>query len=302
MRLKSPTRLPSILSSCSVLTLTSLLLSSTAYSAGFGITENSGSGMGNAFAGAAAVAEDASTVWFNPAGMTYLGEKLKGKAQIVNAAHIITAKTEFTDKGSQAPAALNTTLQGDRETSNRVTSLVPNLYYVRPINERLQFGIGVNGPFGSKTKYDRDWIGRYQGTTTDLLTININPSLSYKVSDKLSLGGGVSGQYVKLKDLSSAVDSAAVCRTVAVGAATATNSTALIDHCNANYPNASTPEKDSQSTVEGDGFAFGFNVGLLYQPTKATRLGLSYRSQIKHEVDGTIKFKLDLLWLPLQLV
>lgn len=265
-----------------------IFLSMPAYSAGFALIENSASGMGNAFAGAAAVAEDASTVWFNPAGMTYLGKSLNGKSQITQAGHIISAKTKYTDQGSQAPAALNATLAGEN-VKPRITSFVPNLYYVRPVNENLQFGLGVNGPFGSKTIYDDDWYGRYQGTKTDLLTINLNPSLSWKANDKLSVGGGVSAQYVKLKKLASAIDSAGVCRQVAL----ATASAQTIAYCNQVYPNAAQPETDSHTVLDGDSLAFGFNLGLLYEPTDKTRFGVSYRSRIKHDVDGKVKFTLD---------
>lgn len=289
-----PIRKPSLVLFSS---LSLLLISSTAYSAGFAIIESSASGMGKAFAGAAAAAEDASTVWFNPAGMTYLGKSLNGKSQITQAGHIVSVKSKFTDKGSQAPAALNATLTGENQ-NGRSTAFIPNLYYVHPINERLHFGVGMNGPFGSKVPYDNDWIGRYQATTTDLLSINVNPSLSWKVNKKLSIGGGISAQYVKLKELSAAVDSVAVCRQAALAVAAQTNSTSLVDYCTATYPNAAQPETDTQSTLKGDDVSLGYNFGLLYEPSKLTRVGLSYRSKIKHDVDGNIKFKLDPGLLP----
>jgi len=278
-------KIPVLLSSCSL-----LFLASSAHSAGFALIENSASGMGKAFAGAAAAAEDASTVWFNPAGMTYLGESLDGKSQLSNSAHLISAKTEFTDKGSGIPSSLgNATLDGDKNISETVNSLVPNLYYVRPINDKLHFGLALNGPFGSKTHYDKDWIGRYHATETDMKTLNINPSLSWKVNNKLSLGGGISAQYIEV-ELGKAVDSAAVCRGVAVATARQTNSTALLDHCANTYPKASQNKNDSHATVEGDDISFGFNLGLLYQPTKMTRIGASYRSKIKHNLSGTATY------------
>jgi len=239
---------------------TTFMISTTpAYSAGFALIENSASGMGNAFAGAAAVAEDASTVWFNPAGMTYLAEELDGKSIVSQVGHVISARTKYTDKGS-TNVANGSPISGEANIRSDVTSFVPNLYVVKPINEKITFGFGMNGPFGSKTKYDQDFVGRYHATITDLLSVNLNPSVSYKASDKLSVAGGVSAQYVKLKELSRATD---------------------------------TPGGDSQVTVTGDSVAFGFNLGLLYQPTTLTRLGVSYRSRIKHDVDGEIEFELN---------
>ncbi|GAA0419327.1 outer membrane protein transport protein [Cocleimonas flava] len=269
-------------------TLPLLFASQTAYSAGFALIENSAAGMGKAFAGAAAAAEDASTVWFNPAGMDYLGKSLDGKSLVTQAGHIVSAKTKYTDKGSTAPAALNAQLGGVDE-NKRITSFIPNLYYVKPVNEKLHFGLGINGPFGSKTDYDKDWYGRYQSTLTDLLSININPALSWKASDKLSLGAGVSAQYVKLTSLSAAIDSAGFCRSAAIQ----TGNSDLFSGCNAVYPNAAQPETDSYNELTGDSIAFGYNLGLLYQPTDKTRLGLSYRSKVKHDVDGEVKFDLD---------
>ena len=277
---------PSLIFSTSLL----LFITTSAHSAGFALIENSASGMGKAFAGASAAAEDASTVWFNPAGMTYLAESLEGKSQLTNSAHIVSAKTNFKDKGSSTPIPPELgggATPGDKNISGRVTSLVPNLYYVRPINDRLQFGLAINGPFGSKTEYDDDWVGRYQATTTDMKTFNINPSLSWKVNDNLSVGGGISAQYIDVK-LRKSFDSAAVCYKIAAKAGED-----ALNYCKAKYPRFSQASKDSQAQVKGDDISFGFNVGLLYHPTKSTRIGASYRSRIKHNLEGRASYDLD---------
>ncbi len=265
-----------------------LIFSNTAYSAGFALVTNSASGMGNSYAGSAAVADNASTIWFNPAGMTYLGENISTKSQLSGAAHIISAKTEFSDKGSASPASLLTTIDGKQEIASRATSLVPNLYYMRKVTPRLNFGLSVNAPFGSSTKYQKDWVGRYQATESKVKTLNINPSLSWKANQKLSIGGGVSVQQFDV-NLGKALDSAAACRSVAI----ASGSTPTLDICNTKYPQASRAANDSQVVVEGDDVSFGFNVGALFQATPKTRLGLSYRSKVKHNLEGKIKFDLD---------
>lgn len=284
--------------SYSFLIASSLLYSASSHSAGFAIIENSASGMGNAFAGAAAVAEDPSTIWFNPAGMSYLSDNNGGKAQLSNALHIIAAKTKFEDKGSSPPASLGSAIiDGNKNSNKTIASPVPNLYYMRPITDRLTFGIGMNGPFGSKTEYDDDWVGRYQATETDMKSVNINPSLSWKANDKLSVGAGLSLQYVEVK-LASTVDSAGACRQIGIGVATQTNSTALIDYCNANYPKAAQHEKDTHGVVEGDGIGYGFNVGLLYQPTDRTRIGMSYRSKVAHSLKGRASYDVDVRLAP----
>lgn len=279
--------------SCSLVILSSLLLNTSTYAAGFAIIENSASGMGNAFAGAAAVADDPSTIWFNPAGMNYLSDKNGGKSQLSNALHVVVSNTKFKDKGSAPPASLGAaTLNGAKNSRKTIASPVPNFYYMRPMTDRLVFGLGINAPFGSKTEYADDWVGRYQATKTDMKSININPSFAWKANDKLSVGAGVSLQYVDVK-LGSSVDSAGACRRVGIGVATQTNSTALIDYCNVTYPKAAQYEKDTQAVVEGDSIGYGFNVGLLYQVNDQTRLGVSYRSKVSHTLKGMARFDVD---------
>lgn len=279
-----------LLSSCSL-----LFLSSSAYSAGFALIENSASGMGKAYAGAAAVAEDASTVWFNPAGMSYLTDKIGGKSQVSNAFNIVAAQTKFTDKGSALPSSLgNASNDGVKNGSKTIVSPIPGLYFVHPINNRLNFGLSINGPFGSKTEYDEDWVGRYHATETDMKTFNINPSVSWKASDKLSIGGGISAQYIDVK-LGSSYDTAAACRRVALQG----GSSATLDHCNTHFPKAAQHKNDGQALVSGDDISFGFNLGLLFQPTDITRLGVSYRSKIKHNLEGKATYKNHAAFAPI---
>ncbi len=168
-----------------------------AQAAGFGLAEQSGSGLGNSFAGAAAIAEDASTIYSNPAGMTYiLG------TQAVGALHLINPNAEFNDNGSVR--ATPRPLGGDGGNAGDL-AFVPNMYFKMDINDSVKFGIGVNAPFGLKTEYDKTWLGRFQGIKSELKTININPALAFKVNEQLSLGFGVSVMYAKA-ELTSAVN------------------------------------------------------------------------------------------------
>ena len=92
-----------------------LFLSSSAHAAGFALIENSASGMGKAYAGSAAVAEDASTAWFNPAGMNYLTDNLGGKSQLSNSLNLVVAQTKYKDKGSTPPSSLGSaTINGKK--------------------------------------------------------------------------------------------------------------------------------------------------------------------------------------------
>jgi long-chain fatty acid transport protein len=224
----------------------SLFISTQSYGAGFAIIEHGVKGLGNAFAGSSASAEDATTIFFNPAGMSLL----EGK-QLIVGTHIILPSANFKNQGSTGIGAGG---QGDGGDAG-VTAFVPNLYWTFPINEKMRFGLGINAPFGLETSYDDTWIGRYQAIDSELRTININPSLSFKLNDKASIGVGINIQYAEAV-LSNALD---------------------LD---------TTQTADVIAKVEGESWALGFNVGFLYQFSEKTRLGVAYRSKIEHTLDG----------------
>lgn len=160
-------------------------LSAGAWASGFNLMEQNASGLGNAYAGQAASAQDASTVYFNPAGLM----RIEGE-QVVLAGHLIRPSSKFTDQGSTA-AALGT--GGDIGGLN----FVPNAYYARDVGPGWKFGFGINSPFGLKTEYDNPWAGRSQALLSDLKTINLNPSLAWLLNDRIALGAGVSLQYIE---------------------------------------------------------------------------------------------------------
>ena len=170
---------------CFVVFTTSL----TAQAAGFALIEQSASGMGNAFAGGAAAAEDASTIYFNPAGMTYI----EG-TQAVGALHLIKPNAEFNNQGSVAGAGKPL---GDEGPNAGDLAFVPNFYFMTDINPSIKAGVGVNAPFGLKTEYDDKWVGRFQADKSEVKTININPAIAFKVNDQLSLGFGLSAMWAE---------------------------------------------------------------------------------------------------------
>ncbi len=263
----------------------------SAWAAGFAIAENSASGVGNSFAGAAAVAEDASTLWFNPAAMSHLGDR----PSISSSAHLIMPSAKFTDRGSSVNPNLTPggdpaqPLSGQPNATADTVAFVPNFYYVRPVNERIHFGVGVNAPFGLEVSYDDNWIGRYLATKSEMKTININPAFSWKASDRLSLGAGVNAQYIDVK-LGSAIDSGALCRR----SATDLNDNSLLIGCLTNAQlGLAQASSDSQASITGDDISYGFNLGMLYDATRHTRIGVSYRSKISHTLTGKADFTIN---------
>ncbi|HSH86407.1 MAG TPA: outer membrane protein transport protein [Methylophilus sp.] len=219
----------------------------TGHAAGFALSEQSGSGLGNAYAGAAAVAEDASTIYFNPAGMTYI----QGR-QLVGALHTIRTTGDFDNQGSIAGGGRPLGGEGGDFGG---WAFLPNLYYKQDLTEQLKFGIGVGTPFGLKTEYDRNWLGRFQAVKSELKTVNINPSLAWKVNDQWSLGLGFSAMWAEA-ELTSAVN---------LGAG------------------------ESFVRNKGKDWGFGYNLGAIYQVTPDTRLGLAYRSKVEQHLKGDVR-------------
>ncbi len=248
-----------------------------AYGAAFGLAEQSGSGLGNAFAGGAAVAEDAATVWANPAGMTRIPTM-----QAVAALHLITPSIKLSNDGSVA--ALNQPLGhtgGDAGTNN----LVPNMYLTVPITKQFSFGLGVNAPFGLVTHYGDGWLGRYQGVKSEIKTLNVNPALSWAVNDAFSVGVGANYQRIDAT-LTSALNYSGALLSAAQQAAAAGQIPASLIPSIA----AATPGLDANTNVEGDDSAWGWNIGVLWNINDKARIGAHYRSSIQYHVAGNVHF------------
>jgi long-chain fatty acid transport protein len=242
----------------------SLIAAGSAFSAGFALIEQSVSGLGNAYAGGAAGAEDATTIFYNPAGMTRLGNN-----QLVPGAHVIVPTLRFKNEGSTHVTGAS--LAGGNGGYAGVTKVVPNFYYSRKISDRFAVGLGINAPFGLATEYDDNWVGRYHAIRSDLKSVNINPSIAYRINDQLSIGAGVSAQYIDV-ELTNAVDFGTIGFLSGI-------------------PGLTPQGNDGFVGLEGNSWGFGFNAGILYEFTKNTRIGVAYRSAVDHDLEGEADFK-----------
>ncbi len=239
--------------------------SGPALGAFFQLAENNVSGLGNAYAGGAAIAEDASTMWYNPAGLTLLSGP-----QLLVGGHFVSPSFKFNK--TRATTVLGSPISGGNGGDASESALIPNVYYSQPFNDRLTFGIGVNAPYGLTTDYDDDWVGRYHADRSGVKTININPSLGYRFSDQFSGGLGVSVQYVEA-ELSQAVDLGTICAASQPSATCAALGLA-------------PQQDDAKSSVTADDVSYGYNFGLMWQPVPTTRVGFAYRSTLKHKIKG----------------
>lgn len=245
------------------------LLANDAHAGGFALNEMGAASVGNAHAGGAAAAEDLSTIYFNPAGLT----RLPGR-QFMAAFSAIRPTAEFSNAGSVT--GTGAPLTGGNGGDAGSWAFVPALYYAMDLRPDLRLGIGMQAPFGLKTEYDGDWVGRYQALKSELKSININPSIAYKLNDRVSLGAGVSAQYVDV-EISRAIDFGSICAGTLGLAACA--------------PGGFLPQaRDGSVTVEGNDWGFGFNLGAMFEPNEHARFGIAYRSRIKHKLSGDVTY------------
>ncbi len=242
---------------------------------GFQLLEQNASGLGNAYAGSAAVAEDASTVFFNPAGMALLPAEKKHVAVGLN---LINPSAKFSDNGSVNPVSPPMSLGANNGGDAGSLAAVPHAYFTMPLTGQISFGVGMGAPFGLKTEYDDSWKGRFLGIKSSVETININPSLSFKLNDTVSLGIGAN--YQKLKgEFTSAVNYAFVLDQL-------TSSVPGLAPLAGLAPGAG----EGRAVIKGEDTAWGYNLGAMIQPTPATRLGIAYRSATKYHLTGSSSF------------
>lgn len=164
-------------------------VTSTTMAGGIGIATQNGSGTGNAFAGGAAVAEDASTVWYNPAGMT----ALPGTTNFAVAAQILKPSFKFENNGSTLPIGTGEGGDGGDWT------YIPQGFVTHKLSDKWSVGAAFNTPFGLKTAYDAGWRGQSIALTSQAKTYNLNGSVAYKINDMFSVGAGVNYQKAEIK-------------------------------------------------------------------------------------------------------
>jgi long-chain fatty acid transport protein len=230
---------------------------------GFQLRENSASALGNAFAGAAASAEDPSIIANNPAAMTELsGNQVSGDISIV------VPSAVFSGMGL---SATRRPIDGGNSGDAGSAQPVPAAYGLYDASPDLKFGLAISAPFGLETQYDSGWVGRYQAIKSDIETININPNIAYRVSEWLSIGGGPAIQRAHT-ELTNAINSTTVA------------------HLASPLLPAGFTLPDGSARATGDSLSVGYTLGLLAVVSPGTRLGASYRSQVSHRIEGTATF------------
>ncbi|MDB5867643.1 MAG: hypothetical protein JWO70_5449 [Betaproteobacteria bacterium] len=228
-------------------------VSAHAGAGGFAIVTQSGSAVGNAFSGAVSAAEDASTIWYNPAGMINLIDPaFQDRWSFSFATHAIRTSFKFENAGSTgAFAAAGSGDGGD----GGGWKPIPQGYLSRALTRDLALGVALNVPFGLKTEYHPEWRGRFAAIKSEAKAFNLNPALAYRVNELLSLAGGVNVQYFETELTNFAGSAAGI------------------------------------ASLKADDTGWGWNAGaMLNLPDGKTRVGAAYRSRISYELTGRATF------------
>ncbi|CAD5107716.1 outer membrane protein transport protein [Zestomonas carbonaria] len=215
---------------------------------GIAINEQSASGAGTAYAGRASSALDASTIYGNPAGLS----KLK-RTEISGGLALVDASVDISHANSSA--------QGTNKGDSVPLAAVPFGYFATPVDDNLTFGLGIYVPYGIINDYESSFQGRYQGSYSKVKVITVQPTVSYKINDRVSFGFGptinrIDGQ------LKSNLNNAG-----ALGSG------------------------DAKVNIKGDDTAFGFNAGILVDLTDDTTWGLTYHSKVSYKLKGDTEIK-----------
>lgn len=252
---------------CGLMALT--VGSGGALAAGYALKEQSVKAQGNAFAGATAGAEDVSYMFFNPAALGW-----RDDYEVDLIATYIAARSELEDASA---STIGGAPIGGRDKHGDIgeDAVLPSFYLAAPLGAGLRAGVGINVPFGLATDYPDSWVGRYHALKSRLDTVNINPALAWRANEWLSLGLGFQAQYAD-GELTNAIDFGTI------GAAPGVE-----------IPFAAPGTQDGFARLKGDDWAYGWNAGALVEPVPGTRLGVSYRSEIEHELEGDVDFSGD---------
>lgn len=240
------------------------------WATGFYINQQSVRGLGRVDAGNTAGADELGTIFFNPAGLTQIWSKSDPKAPKASfGVHLIIPRSDQKDRGSAVatPGTLGNFVGVGGGNGHDPTdpTPVPNLYAALPLlNGRAAVGVGVNIPFGLAARFSDEWFGRYDAIEASLRTINLSIVGAYRFDSGLSLGAGFDVQYAR---------------------------TSLINAIpNPLAPGGPSSATDARVRSTGHDYTAGFNVGLLYSFNDHDRVGLHYRSGMKHRIEGTSDF------------
>jgi long-chain fatty acid transport protein len=240
------------------------LLAVQAHSAGFQVSETSVSGLGRAFAGEAAIADNAAVGARNAAALTRFNTTaFSGGLSIIDPD--VHADVQSASNGAVSKAALDASGVSTEAKDIAPTEYVPSFHLIHPIDDKLAVGFSAFSNFGLSTEYPKDFAAGVGAGDTALVTMNFNPNIAYKINEQWSIGAGISAIYADA-ELNRFAGAAASNLNTKLG--TSYTATSRVAH------------------LKGDGWGFGWNLGVLWELDEDNRFGLSYRSKSDITLEG----------------
>lgn len=233
-------------------------MSGSVLAGGFSLyTESNGAAVGNFAAGIAAEARDASTGWYNPAGLALIRDQ-----QAVFGGVGVFPVAKISGTSTYATPGADDYVENFYDLDGGKNAFVPSFHYARPLGENATFGLSLVSPFGLSTEWNEDSAVRYAATFTELMTINLSPEIGARIMDNLAIGAGIDLQYARVKF------------NRMLGAPTI-------------YQDLNPFAIDTLSYNEGNSYGVGFHAGVLSLfNDNHTRVGLNYQSKMKHKFHG----------------
>jgi long-chain fatty acid transport protein len=245
----------------------SLLVTNPVVASGYGVREWSAVAMGAAYAGASATGSDASFLAYNPASLAQVGSY---DSSISLTGLFPSSSATYTSATTSALTPTGGLMTPDDIIKN---AFVPNIAARVRLSPAWALGLTVYAPWGLSTDYEDGWAGRYHALQSELLTIDITPTVSYQFSENWAVAAGMQIQYAT-GTLSNAVDMGTLGALFAV-------------------PGAVPGAQDGLAEFEADGWGLGFTLGLMGELAEGVTVGLSYRSPVTHTLEGPLDFTLD---------
>ncbi len=234
---------------------------------GFELRSQSASTLGSAQAGMTAGAGDVTYMIFNPAALA-CGTGIESAVSVTG----LFTSVKFGE--SSATTILGTPIPGNAGGDAGTSVAVPNLYFGTDLTDDMRIGVAIAPRFGLGSFWSSGWVGRYYALDSELRTIDIVPTLSWRLNRQWSLGVGIDVQYAKIKTTSS-IDFGTIDQVLTGGLF-------------GGVPAGS----DGNTSSHADSWGVGVTLGAIYEPKPGTRFGFDYHSKIRQRFSGDSSFDL----------
>ncbi len=253
--------------------------------AGLELTQHGVKEMGHGYAGTATLLEDASAVAHNPAGLLRLeGQQASAGVSLLYADieyDAVVERRKIEDEYDLEP----TRVSGPGGASSRDVSPIPHLYLSHRINEEAAVGLGIYAPFASSSSFPSGWAGRYHSEDTSQTTVNLNPAFAFRATDTLSFGFGGIVQFYEA-ELTNQIDVGYLVAEELVKEVEAEEGRDAARATADDAVNKLGSDFDVHNQIELDSMAFGLSLGMLWEPTDSTRVGVNFRTRTEHVATG----------------